>query len=454
MDLKQFARQICRCLLPAALLAVSACGKTAPTSPQSAAAVAASIPAGYVTAEELGVYGSDNEDDYPAVSAALEEGKNIFFGTGVYQFSKTLHLNGRNIAGCGMMATTLQYTGQDKSPLLRAGGKCSVTDLQLSVKTGLLSGTEKTGEYVLLWLGDQKGLAAGSIICNVRFADCGTGVYAPGDMDAACTGAQFDTLEMTGFTYRGFDLQSPNRSSNTYNNIYISNMDPLTGSPKPPVSDAMFALEGTENQPVVRQLNVEHATSANPVILNGCTNLDASTIHVEGVTIGKADGAYVSVSRTTGHMGALTVYYTPIDYARGSVLRFGAAVSEDAFQVDTLQLKGLNDPNAQLHGGRSGGLLSGEAASFRMVSCEAGASPAYHVKIESYVYDSMQKDKSVYESFPCDSGVVFLAKGVLPAGGSTASRPTSRRCPSYTTYFDTDLKKLFVWDGARWTNAT
>ena len=441
-------------LMAAGVLAsLTACEtKRAPSSlPEMSGGEEGGKAEGYVDVEELGAYGNDSGDDWEIVNEALRQGKSLYFGAGTYRFSKPLELDGQNIAGVSFGKTVLMYTGSDRQPLIRAQGVCGIRDMTLSFDKAVMTGQEKEGENVAIWLGGQKGLEPGSYVRNICLNQCGTAVYAPGNLENAASGVSFDTLEVQSFSYRGFDLRSPGRAGNTYTNIYCG---AAYDNDTKALSDAVFALGGGEVAPQIHQLNVEHSNSRQPIIFSNLRDLTATAIHIEGMNIGEAGRGYVNIDHTSGVIRALTVYWSRVDQKGCSTVRLGdAADGGDALRFETFHMKGINDPNQGLHGNwPARGIAAGNADDFKMIARPAGSQNDYRVTVDSLVYFTFQNDRERYESFPCDDGTItFLKKGQLPAGGPTGLRPAVRLCAGYTTYYDTDLGKLLTWNGKSWS---
>jgi len=58
-------------------------------------------------------------------------------------------------------------------------------------------------------------------------------------------------------------------------------------------------------------------------------------------------------------------------------------------------------------------------------------------------------------AFPCDEdNVTYLKKGNVRAFGTTEQRPTLCLCKGYTTYYDTTLNKLMIYNGTDWSEYT
>ena len=169
------------------------------------------------------------------------------------------------------------------------------------------------------------------------------------------------------------------------------------------------------------------------------------------------------ISRSAGSIGAMSVYYSGITAPGCCLVELGdtdynichdwAPVMTDMIKdvkIGTLHLKGLNDPNFGVHKVRYNGLLEPAAAGFTFFRQQKGVDKAYRLQLEQYLYYTFKQDQEIYESIPREGEIEFVELGKLPAAGPTAARPVHRLCPFRTTYFDTDLNRLLLWNGADW----
>ncbi len=95
---------------------------------------AGTLPAGYVSARDLGVTPNDNQDDTAALNTALErakgQGRGLWLPAGVYNISDHVNLTGVRLRGAGVWHTVLRGTGL-KGGLFGRGGTSAVEDLMI-----------------------------------------------------------------------------------------------------------------------------------------------------------------------------------------------------------------------------------------------------------------------------------------------------------------------------------
>ncbi|QJD86169.1 glycosyl hydrolase family 28-related protein [Cohnella herbarum] len=413
---------------------------------------------GYANVADYGAIPDDDMDDTAAFKQAIAAGKSIFVPAGTYHVNETLQFQNQNLIGSGMFVSTIVARIADpKAPILKAGRSSVVADLNLGFDNGLVTNQEAEGDRVGIYTGAQWSLQRGSSVRNVRIQNVGTALYSPEGLGAESFSVTYDTLEIENFSYRGIDFRARNRTGNVFNNIYMNSNRPNI--------DVAFALTGEESETVINQLNVEHMKVNTAVLLDGVYALSASTVHIEGVTLRNADSGYVTVNNSSGSIGSLTVYYAPIEKNGVSIVRIGNnryATGMTSFQPDTvgylrigtLHAKGLNenDPTSETHGAKVGGLTRADASGFVFFDRPANALGDYSVQLDNYVWYSYQNDRNVYEQFPVDPNgkISFMKLGALPLSGPTAKRPVNRMIANVTTYYDTDLKKLLIWNGTAW----
>lgn len=408
---------------------------------------------GYANVVDYGAVPNDGQDDTVAFQQAIATGKSIFVPAGVYHIEESLKIQNQNLIGSGMFVTKIVSRSTDaKAPILRAGRSSVVADLELSFEPGLISNTEGRGDRVGIYTAAQWSLQRGSTVRNVRISDVGTAIYSPNGAESFSV--TYDTLEIEDFSYRGIDFSSDIRTGNVFNNIYLKSSRPNVDIP--------FALTGEESEVSIQQLNVEHTKVNTAILLEDVYGLAASTIHIEGVTLRNPDTGYITLDGSSGSVESLSVYLSPIEQHNTSIIRIGDSVydigaafkphSAAYLRVGTLHVKGLNDPNADLHGAKVGGLNRTDAKGFVFFDRPQQAIGEYTVQLDNYVWYTYQEDKDIYRAFPVDPNkrIQFTKLGVVPTSGKTSARPTNRLIPYVSTYYDTDLSKLLIWDGTKW----
>jgi len=395
-------------------------------------------------------------DDTEAFKQAIATGKSIFVPAGTYHVKETLEIQNQNFVGSGMFVTTIVSRAANvKAPILKAGRSSVVADLNLQFDASLITNQEGEGDRVGIYTGAQWSLQRGSTIRNVRIDNVGTAIYCPDGQGAESFSVTYDTLELENFSYRGIDFRSTLRTGNVFSNIYMNSNRPNIDIP--------FSLTGEESETVIHQLNIEHMKVNTAIQLDGVYALSASTIHIEGVTLRNPNSGYVTVNNSGGSIDSLTVYYSPLEQSRSSIVKLGNSRYESGMssyqpeisgylRIGTLHVKGLNDPNVQLHGSKVGGLNRADASGFVFFDRPANAVGDFTVQLDNYIWYTFQNDQAVYKQFPVDPNhkISFVKLGVLPLFGPTSKRPVNRMIASVTTYYDTDLMKMLIWDGTAW----
>lgn len=400
---------------------------------------------GYVSMKAALEKAKGPDEVYEAIQAILDEGKSLDLSNTQIEISKTLILHNQNIYG-----GKITYTGNDGEPVIKMSGKCIVDSV--IIENSCTSVDCGEGKYVGIWLSNEKGTVTnGSVIRSVRFKKCGTMIYAPADVEAAAKGMIVENLRGEGWFFRGIDFQSPKCSNNSFCNLYL-NLDYFAGTTKDsidvaPPADSAFYLDGSVST-VIRQLNVEHTSIKEPIVFKNCSDLQVSTIHVEGVNIATDGKGYLNFTNTSGRIGAVDFYWTHVYSKNNSLIVLDESSKEgNELKFETMVIKGINDPVTQIEGINRGM----DKCGMKLFGRDDKYTNPYFVTIENYVYFTYQNDKEILESFVADKdNITFKKIGQLPAGGTTEERPTQRLCAGYTEYFDITVGKLLVWNGNAW----
>lgn len=427
-----------------------------------------------VNVKDLGAIGDGTTDDTAAFNSAITAAQNgtIYLPIGTYRITDTLSFANIAIVGEGWDSIIEADIVTATKPLIRAGRSSVLNNLTLRYKTAKITGSEVQGERVLVETyggGASLPLQRGSLIQRVRTEACGTAFYSPASPNQPAFSVTFDTLEIDGFSFRGFDFQAETRTGNVYSNIYIKSS---TYTP-----DAGFVLDGEESECVINQLNVEHTAFSNAaVVLNNVRGLACGTIHIEGVDITVPDSAYLKISSTSGSIEALSMYYTRMSQNNTSCVQLGSTVYDDVgtqydykvmqyVRFGVFHMKGIAVPNSTLYpsypANRVG--LNSTITGFYFINRPASFTVRdMYVDINSYVWNGNppNNDASVYQAFPVNpnNNIAFVGKGnyfdVFPNGaifcgpdfyvGNTNNNPhpmlTDRDgdsiLPTFTWWFD------------------
>ena len=196
---------------------------------------------------ELGAYGYEAATTGKSSTRRCGR-KSLYFGAGTYRFSKPLELDGQNIAGVSFWKNRADVHGKRPAAPDPGQGVCGIRDMTLSFDKAVMTGQEKEGENVAIWLGGQKRLEPGSYVRNICLNQCGTAVYAPGNLRKRRKWGLLRHLRGAEFLpTRGLTCAPPGRAGNTYTNIYCG---AAYDNDTKALSDAgVFALGGAEVAP-------------------------------------------------------------------------------------------------------------------------------------------------------------------------------------------------------------
>lgn len=383
-----------------------------------------------VSVKDFGAAGNGQDNDTQAFINALASGATVHVPPGIYKITQTISFWNRNIVGLGDAEACVieAHIPSATAPLLRAGRSAVISNLTLRYEASFITGSETTGQRVLIeTYGGQFNfsLQRRSTIKNCLLGRCGTAVYSPASPNAPAFSVTFDTLEVNSFSFRGFDFSATTRTGNVYSNIYLksgySNVD------------CCFYMTGEESECVIDQLNAEHTSCSRAAIyLDGMRAMACNSIHIEGCDITTPGNSYIEVTRSSGSIESLSVYYTRMSQNNTSVLKLGSANYNDLdapntlryLRVGTFHMKGIARPDAGLYPSyptNRKGLAGGSTITgFYFVNRPASFTDRMALQIDSYVWNTSSTpnpDSSVYTAFPVDpnNNISFITKGARSA---------------------------------------
>lgn len=339
-----------------------------------------------------------------AFETALANHSHLYCPPGLFRISVGLDLaNLKRIYGSGERTTVIECTNTSATrPIIYLGGESALMDIGIRFASGIVTGSETMGQRV----GVQLYSPTSTYACqrqgglrNVLISNVGTGVYDPVISDAfSCV---FDSVEIVNFSYRGWDMRSPNRTGNVYRNLYIHNINPPFTN-----VDCGFALEGEESESTIEQLNVENGTMNNAIRFFNVRALSATSIHIEQVRLRDNNSALINWDRSAGWIGAITVYYCAIATTGWSIFKifdsiYGGAVANqntcNDLHIGTLHCKGLNDAGVAPFNVGIGSLVD-----FYFIVRPAASVGSFFMQIDRWVWNTFKGDSAVYQAFPAD----------------------------------------------------
>lgn len=383
-----------------------------------------------VNVKDFGAIGDGIADDTEAFKNAFNYDC-IEIPSGTYRVTDTISFENKNVYGSNMTHVTILGDIEDATkPILAIGGQSVVKDITVSYKDGLLTGREGLRERVGIQLfGGWRNLPfqTGAGLYNCQISNCGTGVSDGGH---SVFSANFKDLRISKFTCRGFEMTGSARTGNVYDNIYITNHDFTRNDGTGDTQKAWqgFVLSGEESECTITQLNVEHGTFYQAVIIEDVLGINIGSLHIEGVEPRDTYSGLVQIERTQGKIDNASFYFTRHKTGT-SLIKFGETKRKDTendfysnhsmFEIGTLVCKGLNRPDRSTYGYEpnypvSASTLSGSTQPFYFISREQ-ASDKYFVSVNRFnwaTYSYGFNDSVKYQEFNCNphGSITFLKK--------------------------------------------
>ena len=383
-----------------------------------------------VNVKDFGAVGDGVADDTQALIQAFAY-DNIEIPSGTYRVTDTISFENKNVFGSNMTHVTILGDIEDeRKPIIAVGGQSVIKDITVSYHDSRITGNETIGKRVgIRMFGGWRNLPlqTGGGIYNCQVDNCGTGIS---DGGASVFSANFKDIRISKFTCRGFEMYGTARTGNVYDNIYITNHPYTRNDGTGDIQKAWqgFVLSGEESECSITQLNIEHATLYQAIILEDVLGLTAGSIHIEGVEPRDNWTEYVKIERTQGKIDNISFYYTRHKTGT-SLIKFGETKKVDTtndfysdnvnFEIGTLVCKGLNRPDRATYGYEpnypvSTSTLSGSTKPFYFISRES-FSDKYFVTLNRFnwmTYSYEFNDKEKYIEFSCNphGSITFLKK--------------------------------------------
>ena len=353
----------------------------------------------------FGAVPNDGQDDTAAFIAMGSKEKAIYIPAGVFEVSETIELLDSSLIGCGAEKSVIICKNEsDRDPIIEAGGRCVIRDITIRYDDSCIKGNELAGERVGIYTGQmKKTLKRGTSITNVHIENVGTGVYSPKEeivkfeMTATAFSVTFESVSVTDFVYRGFDMAAGTRTGNIYRNIYISS----NGKE----ANAGFFLQERETECEITNLTIENSKLKSPVKFEVCEALSVSSINIINTELSKDNTGYVYVDMSNVIVGNLNIYDSLPKGNLQSYIRLGNNMYR-GYSYDCMGTLHIGDFNI---------FVTDENAvaepTQNLIARKSGYVNSFDVIIDRYNFSVPSALKTQYEKFTTNGREINLTVG-------------------------------------------
>ncbi len=350
----------------------------------------------------FGAIANDGKDDTSAFIAMGSNSKAIYIPAGEFEISETIELLDSSLIGCGAEKSVIICKNEsDRDPIIEAGGRCVIKDLTIRYDDSCIKGNEFAGERVGIYTGQmEKTLKRGTSITNVNIKNVGTGVYSPKrdivkfKMGAASFSVTYESVSVTDFTYRGFDMADETRTGNIYRNIYIS-----TNGKE---ANAGFFLQERETECEITDLTVANSKLKSPVKFEVCEALSATNINIIDTELTKDNTGFVYFDMTNAIIGSINIYNSIPKGKLQSFVRLGNNMYR-GYEYDCMGNVHIGDFNIIC----TDNDVKPESEQF-VIARKTGYVNPYNITIDRYNIVAPNELKAQYEKFSTNGREINL----------------------------------------------
>ena len=361
----------------------------------------------FKSVKDYGAKGDGITDDTIAIKKAIKNEDLIFFPSGTYLITDSLHLDSKNLIGADKAHTIIKKRGE--TPIMFVGSRSNVAYLQLTFDEDITNcGADKYKAIVCYEkYAMQRGTIRDCIITNV-----GTGIS---DLTEPCFSVVFQSLEITDIGYAGMLFTQMGSSGNLYSNIYMAGGD----------YGAMygFCKTGWCNTDIFEIMNIEHGTYSYPFYLVGMCNAVINSLHFESISTG---GTYrpIATFGCSAIINNISFLFINYNLAGTSLIGLDSANPygndrpagsyskyPNKITINTLNCVGLNNDNGGLY----------KANDPYIISRPQSFTDKFYMDIKNYIYQYyVAEDADIYKNkFALNyDNIVFLSKCNLPIKGN------------------------------------
>lgn len=387
------------------------------------------------TVKDYGAKGDGSTDDTNAIKLCIANESIIYFPAGTYRVTESLTLDNKHLSGENKASTFLRMDGNDT--LINAGSRTQINDITLGFFNADGAGY---GEKIALnCMGSEYALQRTSI-SNVNIWICGTAIKSGSQPFFS---VNFDTMEITEFTYAAIQIDTPDSTQNAFRNLYIA-------SSKTP--NYMFLVYARISSIYLDNINLEHTSPKNdPLILDGYLTAYINGLQFEGDTLTQniglitLNGKYAVIDRLTNIFNTLDP-----NSEYGIMMHIGKCSEFGSFATDDMSL--LNQSSTIIINSYTqwGFNFNGKALTFAR---RADTDPELNLYINGFggvAYSST--DIAKYDLYVQAPDTTNVFKDVNPHYGTAV--PTNKFVTKSQLFYDTTDNKLKYYNGSSWIALT
>lgn len=185
---------------------------------------------GFVSVCDYGADGLDTKDDTDAFEKAISKNIAVFVPAGTYYLSRPLAFNDQNFYGEGESVTFIVSTLSDaEKPIMYIGGSTTVSALNISYDSSLITGEEKRNERVAISCGAAVGYGPGGGVRDVAFENVGTAIRSDNTDGFGSNNCVFERINVKNVSFCGFDFTVSAGYGNIFSRIMIESSKATAG---------------------------------------------------------------------------------------------------------------------------------------------------------------------------------------------------------------------------------
>lgn len=387
------------------------------------------------TVKDYGAIGDGVADDSDAIINCINNEGIVYFPSGTYKITKSLTADNKLIIGENKSSTFITMDGN--GPLLNAGSRTQIENITLGFTNA--DGAGEGEKVAINCMGTQYALQRTSV-SNVNICTCGTAIRSGKEPFFS---VNFDTMEISEFTYAAVQIVTPDSTQNAFRNLYVL-------STKKP--EYMFIAYTRVSSIYLENVNLEHTDPKHdPLIIDGCLTARINGIQFEGITLTESVGLITLNCKNAVISGFTNIFNKIADDANYGIVMhllkcdgFGSFATSDMVYSHTTSNIVINDYTLW------GFNFGGKGLTFAR---RTETDPVVNLYINGFggvTYGNTDLDR--YDLFVQANDNTNVFKNVNPGYG--AAVPWNKFASKSELFFDTTDNKMKYFNGTTWVALT